>query len=210
MGQKLALLVGNSEYDDPAFSRLRKPAADVSALARVLECPNLGGFEDVVSLHDQRRPEIEQAIAAFFDKKSPDDLLLLYFSGHGVKDDEGYLYLAVKDTRLESLFSTGLAAEWVRRAMNRSRSRRQVLLLDCCHSGAFSPDHKAALGGSVGTKEAFDSGGYGRIILTATDSMQYAFEGDVVTGNADTSVFTRSLVRSEEHTSELQSRQYLV
>jgi len=49
-------------------------------------------------------------------------------------------------------------------------------------------------GESAGTGPAFEGSGYGRVVLTATDSTQYAWEGDKVTGKADKSVFTHYLV----------------
>jgi pSer/pThr/pTyr-binding forkhead associated (FHA) protein len=78
--------------------------------------------------------------------------------------------------------------------MDRSRSRRQVLILDCCHSGAFAQGSKAMTGESAGTGPAFEGIGYGRVVLTATDATQYAWEGDKVIGQADRSVFTHYLI----------------
>src|SRR5438045_3250879 len=79
--------------------------------------------------------------------------------------------------------------------MDRSRSKRQVLILDCCHSGSFAQGSKAMTGESVGTKSAFEGTGYGRVVLTATDATQYAWEGDEVIGEAQNSVFTRYLLQ---------------
>jgi uncharacterized caspase-like protein len=74
--------------------------------------------------------------------------------------------------------------------MDRSFSKSQVLVLDCCHSGAFAHGTKAAQGVSVGTAEAFEGTGLGRVILTATDSTQYAWDGDEIIGDAPNSLFT--------------------
>ena len=78
--------------------------------------------------------------------------------------------------------------------MDRSFSKRQVLVLDCCHSGAFAHGAKAAQGVSVGTAEAFEGTGLGRVVLTATDSTQYAWEGDQIIGDAQNSLFTHFLI----------------
>jgi hypothetical protein len=69
-----------------------------------------------------------------------------------------------------------------------------VLILDCCHSGAFAQGAKGVTGESVGTKSAFEGIGYGRVVLTATDATQYAWEGDQVIGHADNSVFTHYMI----------------
>jgi hypothetical protein len=78
--------------------------------------------------------------------------------------------------------------------MDRSYSKQQVVVLDCCHSGAFAHGAKAAQGATVGTAEAFEGTGLGRVILTATDATQYAWEGDRIIGDAETSLFTHFLV----------------
>jgi uncharacterized caspase-like protein len=108
-------------------------------------------------------------------------LLVRYFSGHGVRDEFGALYLAVKNTFRTRLRSTAVKSDYIRDVMDQSRSKRQVLILDCCMSGAFSQGTKAATGVSIGTASAFE-GGYGRIILTASDSTQFAWEGNKVIG----------------------------
>lgn len=48
---------------------------------------------------------------------------------------------------------------------------------------------------SVDTRGVFEGSGSGRVIITATDSIQYAWEGDQVTGQAETCLFTKYLVR---------------
>ncbi len=194
MSQKLALIIGNSQYDDTSLSRLKTPDADVNALAEVLRAPDVGSFDAVATLVNQPATAVRREVARFFGQKTRDDLLVLYFSGHGVLDDRGRLYLAVKDTERELLSGTAVPASFVTDEMDRSWSRRQVLILDCCHSGAFARGAKGVVGASVGTAIAFEGSGTGRVVLTATDSTQYAWEGDEVTGQAENSVFTRYLI----------------
>src|SRR5262249_54443266 len=75
-------------------------------------------------------------------------------------------------------------------------------ILDCCNSGAFAQGTKAATGVSIGTATAFEVG-YGRIILTASDSTQFAWEGDKVIGETDNSLFTHFLVQGLEGDADL-------
>ena len=163
----------------------------------MLKDTEIGAFDDVVTLLNQPECVVREAIDDFFNQKMPDDLLVLYFSGHGVRDEIGALYLAVKNTIRSKLRATGIKSDYIREAMDQSRSRRQVLVLDCCNSGAFAQGTKAEIGGSVGTKTAFE-GGYGRVILTASDSTQFAWEGDKVIGQTDNSLFTHYLVEGLE------------
>ena len=195
MGRKLALIIGNSEFEDGNLAQLVTPDADVSALAEILRDPEIGGFAEVTVQVNQSVTAVRRAIAAFFVERARDDLLLLYFSGHGIRDDRGQLFLAAKDTEHSLLRGTAIPASYITDEMDNSRSRRQVLILDCCHSGAFSRGMKGASGESVGTAAAFEGTGSGRVVLTATDSTQYAWEGDRVIGKAENSVFTHYLIQ---------------
>ena len=197
MSGKYALIIGNTEYADPGLAQLTAPGKDAEDFARVLKDKGLCEFDDVKVLLNQVSSSIIEAIDEFFDQKKPDDLLVLYFSGHGVRDELGSLYLAVKNTIRSRLRSTAIKSDYIREVMDQSRSRRQVLVLDCCNSGAFQQGTKAATGVSVGTATAFE-GGYGRIILTASDSTQFAWEGDRVIGETDNSLFTHFLVEGLE------------
>ncbi len=194
MARKVALVIGNSEYRDAGLSRLGTPGADVRYLARVLQDPLTGCFDEVRTLDNPESAEARREVARLFSNRTRDDLVLLYFSGHGVLDEHGELHLAVCDTEREMVSATGVAAKFVSEQMDRSNSRKAVLILDCCHAGAFARGSKGAVGGSVGTKTAFEGTGQGRIVLTATDATQYAFEGEQVTGGGQPSVFTRHLI----------------
>jgi formylglycine-generating enzyme required for sulfatase activity/uncharacterized caspase-like protein len=193
MPNKYALIIGNTEYTDPGLAQLTAPGKDAEDFARVLRDKEIGSFDEVDILLNQPEYVVREAIDDFYNQKKPDDLLILYFSGHGVRDELGALYLAVKNTNRAKLKSTAIKSDYVRDAMDQSRSKRQVLILDCCNSGAFAQGTKSATGVSIGTATAFDSG-YGRIILTASDSTQFAWEGDKVIGNTNNSLFTHYLV----------------
>lgn len=192
MASRTALFVGNSVYDDAMLSRLRTPEADVRSLAAVLGDPDIGGFDEVETVVDGEEPRVRRAIARFFHNRRRDDLVLLYFSGHGVKDDHGRLFLAMRDTAYDQLKATAIPASFITECMDECRSKRQVLILDCCNSGAFARGTKGDR--SAMTRETFEGLGYGRVVLTAADSTQYALEGDRVLQQAELSLFTHYLL----------------
>src|SRR5215211_1003431 len=130
MSGKFALIIGNTEYIDPGLAQLTAPGKDTEDFARVLKDQDIGAFDEVNILLNQPEPVVRGAIDEFFDLKKPDDLLVLYFSGHGVRDELGSLYLAVKNTIRSRLRSTAVKSDYIREAMDQSRSRRQVLILD--------------------------------------------------------------------------------
>ena len=190
---RAALLVATAEYGDPAFGRLRTPSHDVEALTRVLADPAIGGF-DVRTLVNQPGQMVEEEIEGFFAERKPDDLLVLYLSCHGVKDQDGRLYFAAKDTRLQRLAASGISSRFVNEQMGNSRSRQIVLLLDCCYSGAFARGFATRGGESVELKERFQ--GRGRVVITASSAMEYAFEaGQLTSESGQPSVFTAAVVQ---------------
>lgn len=193
MSDRLALIIANSEFDDSKLSRLRTPCRDAEVLSQVLGDPAIGGF-DVTLLVNETEPVMRRQIARLYHRRKRDDLLLLYYSGHGIRDEHsGKLYLATSDTEMDIASATALDAAFVRGQIDRSDSQRKVVVLDCCHSGAFA-GAMAALGSSANTQEAFAGKGYGRVILTASNALEFAWEGDELVGEAETSVFTRFLV----------------
>ncbi|MDR8393017.1 caspase family protein [Aliifodinibius sp. S!AR15-10] len=192
MSRKYALFVGNSEYDSDSLVDLEAPLADVRDLANLFRDEKIGGFDEVVELINSPESEIRQTIGGFFLNKKPEDLLLLYFSGHGVLDDRGHLYLAVKDTRPDLLRATAISADFIADDMDLCRSKRQILILDCCHSGAFRRGIKG--GGKALTASTFEGNGSGRIVLTASDRREFAMEGNQVLDKAKTSLFTHFLL----------------
>ncbi len=158
----------------------------------MLADPAIGRY-DVEVLSNAASHEVNQAIEEFFAEAKLDDLVLLYFSGHGFKSESGRLYLITRESRQRRLDSTAVSAQFVRDQLDRCRSRRKVVILDCCYAGAFPPgatkgaDHVDVLGGLSGQ---------GCAVITASSAIEYAFAGD---GNspvseATPSVFTGALI----------------
>jgi formylglycine-generating enzyme required for sulfatase activity len=196
MSGKYALIIANTEYTDPGLAQLTAPGKDAEDFAHVLNAPDIAAFDKVSIFTNENVFTLNEAIEGFFSERKPDDLLVFYFSGHGVRDDSGSLFLAVKNTNRARLRSTAIKADFVREMMDQSRSHRQTIILDCCNSGAFAHGTKAATGGSMGFAPAFEGKGYGRVVLTATDSTQFAWEGDKIIGDeTDNSLFTHFLVK---------------
>src|SRR3954468_5089545 len=96
-GARNALIIATDMYTDPGLRRLRAPASDAQALAAVLRDPMIGDF-DVRTLLNEPAHEVNLAVEEFFADRRPDDLLLVHFSGHGVKDEDGELYFAASNT----------------------------------------------------------------------------------------------------------------
>ncbi|MFB8790402.1 MAG: GUN4 domain-containing protein [Potamolinea sp.] len=192
---KVALLIGVSQYG-PGFNQLPAAVKDVEAMQRVLQHPDMGDFNQVITLIDPDPLEMGTTIENLFGSYGRDDLVLLFFSGHGVKDENGNLYLATRTTRKNDrgglIRSTAMAARFIQEIMSDSRVKRQVVILDCCFSGAFGEGLLAKDDSSVDVKKQL--GGEGRVVLTSSTSTQYSFEQQ----GSDLSIYTRYLVEGIE------------
>ncbi len=199
MGTRRALVVANDDYADTGLQSLRSPATDAAALADVLGDPDIGGFTLSV-VRNASVQSLREELDRFFGSAARDDELLVHFSCHGLKDDANDLYLAAVDTRPGLLASTGLPADFVARRMRASRARSVALLLDCCYGGAFERGMLARAGGDVAVLDSFGQGqlaeGSGRVVITASSAVEYAFEGSDLTddGTLAPSVFTSAVV----------------
>ncbi len=181
MAKKLALLIGNDSYRDQRLTALAVPAKDVRDLEAVLNRSDISAFDEVKSLLNPSLEGAMRDIAGLFANRHRDDLVLLYFSGHGLLDASGSLYLALHNTELALPHGTALRASFIKEVMNDSKSRRQVLILDCCHSGAFARGTKG-LGQAAVTEATFEVRGYGRETLTSSAATQLSWEGNKVSG----------------------------
>src|SRR5215469_8549883 len=191
-----ALIIATFQYEDADLQQLVAPAQDAEALQRVLGDPKIGGFE-VKTLLNRPASEVSTAVEDFFLDRARDDLLFLYFSGHGLRDENGHLYFATVDTKLldhsRPKKASAVSANFVKDVLQSSNSRRQVLVLDCCYSGAFASGLLARGAPEAGVRDQFEAG-RGLVVLTASNAIQQSFER----ADGEPSVFTRHLVRGVE------------
>ncbi|MGQ0678903.1 MAG: caspase family protein [Actinomycetota bacterium] len=170
---------------------MSSPSHDVAGLAEVLSDPEIGNFEVEISMN-QSAQKVREAVEDLLADRHLGDVVLLYFSCHGISDLNGRLYFAMNDTKPERLLSTAVADKFVRDALEGTRSRQNILLLDCCFSGAF--DSKFGLKGDASMHPAKPfASAKGLVIMTASDSTQFAFEGKSGSWPREMSVFSHHI-----------------
>jgi GUN4-like/Caspase domain len=194
---KYALLIGVSEYQSNQISSLPGVGKDIEAMQRILQKPDIGGFDDVQLLINRDTATIQLAIQRLFiEKCQRDDLALLYFSGHGWRDNNRFLYLIANNSILNSQnqILNAISARFIQEeCMNRSKTKRQVLILDSCFSGAFAEGMGAKSTNNEKVDIANQLGGEGRAILTSSTAVQESFEDEIGGG-----IYTRYLVEGIE------------
>jgi len=176
------LLIGCDSYDH--LEPLPSVRQNLRSLSKLLEGNALLGRRHCKWILGPNREDFAEAVHAAGRQAS--DLLLVYYAGHGLRnEDNNTLVLATKGTTQESLWA-GLEYEQVRQALLRSRAQRKVVILDCCFSGrAISADMGAA--GAQIADHALIEGVYTltassatRIALAPVGAEHTAFTGELV------------------------------
>ncbi|NER04224.1 MAG: caspase family protein [Okeania sp. SIO3C4] len=177
-GRRIAIVIGTGEYDNQVLPDLQGPAQDAMRLTKVLQDQNFGKYEVKMFVNSSSQ-SVNKAIEKFFAQTSRDDTVLFYYSGHGIRNRSGRLYFSTTDTNKDMLRSTAVSASFVNEVMNESRSKNQIMLLDCCYSGSFASGL---------------SDSRGRVVITSSSAIQSSFEIKEENEAISTSIFTRTMI----------------
>ncbi len=147
-----ALVVGINTYRGEGLQNLRSPASDAEAIAqklqscgefRIWRLPEfLDPFEEnarrVAHNQEVTLAQLEEALVQLFKPEGQHfpDTALFFFSGHGLRKQRGIQegYLATSDANPEQ-GNWGLSLQWLRRLLQESPVRQQIVWIDCCYSG---------------------------------------------------------------------------
>jgi len=163
VGKKLALVIGNN-YPN-SNKELKFAVADAIKIKEVLNNENICGFDEVRFLLDSTSMEASSAVEKIL-KNADNDLVLIYFSGHGKKDFENRLCLLFNNTEEDSLVATSLTFDSINKFIRYPSRKSVIIVLDCCYSGVAG-----IRGADLDVMEALEKpSGLGTVILTSTGS----------------------------------------
>ncbi|MCD9873238.1 type VII secretion protein EccCb [Streptomyces guryensis] len=177
-GRRIALLVATDGYQDPGLSQLRAPARGAGELKALLQDPAIGRYDFVRELLNRPKEEIESQIEEVLSDRSPDDLVLLYFACHGIRNDADQLFFATLTTQLRRPHTTAIQASLVHQLLDECQARTKIVLLDCCYSGLFHRGRPMSPA-PVDVEKALV--GRGTFVITASTALEYAYDGEQVT-----------------------------
>jgi hypothetical protein len=111
------------------------------------------GFDNIQSLvltnEQVTRASLQQA-GDFIRPAGVDDLVIITFSGHGMRDSKGDYYFATHDTDFAHPELRGFSEHDLQNLLARSGARENLLLLDTCNSGEAEPGLSES-SGKIGT-----------------------------------------------------------
>ena len=168
-----ALIVGINNYPT---SPLKGCINDASAVATIMEKNGDGSPNFSVRLETDvsSKSELKTMLKELFGGDS--DISLFYFSGHGFFNEFGG-YVVTPDYQKND---EGVSMDDILLLANKSKAKDKIIILDCCHSGAFG---SPAITGSTSCQII-----EGVVVLTASKSNESAIE---VNGHG---IFTNLLI----------------
>ncbi len=133
------LAVGVDQYQDPTL-RLQFAAADAKSIAKALRDsaggPYRAGAVRTLTDAEASKPAVLQALAQLRAQAQPNDLVIVFFAGHGVKDKAGF-YLLTVEANTQALPKTTLSGGELRKTLGEFPCQ-VLLMLDACHSGGVA------------------------------------------------------------------------
>ena len=191
MPKRTALLILSSEYVDPGIAKIPRAQAEIEALSDTLSSPQAGDFK-VTSLLNENVQTLREQIVRIFKDQQEEDVLLIHYAGQALQDQFGGMYLAASDTRADVLDATGLPLHLLRDQLDRTRSNRNLVILDCPIIAAYS-GARDILGSASAILEALEGDRRGRMIIASSDIVTGALEGEQVFGDAAASSLSQLL-----------------
>ncbi|NEP03001.1 MAG: hypothetical protein F6K58_31005 [Symploca sp. SIO2E9] len=193
-----ALVVGINTYKYEDLPHLQAPAEDAEAIAKLLErhgdfkvwrlpeAINPDGGSSYVGKEIQvTLNQLKKALVQLLkpEGKNIPDTALLYFSGHGLRTTLGISegFLATSDVYPDVGFN-GLSLQWLRKLLQESPIKQQIIWLDCCHSGELLNMSEADPGEQGQARD--------RCFITASREFEPAYE-DI---SEPYSILTKSLL----------------
>ncbi len=148
-GKYYALLIGSSDYKDPAIPDLEGlPVNDALALEKVLKTNYTFAAENINVLKNPSRREIVIALDDLSKKVTTNDNVLIFYAGHGHYEDENDIgYWLPTDAEVSNsanwLYNDQLVA-----SIRKIKSLHTLLISDACFSGSIFKNRSISLTGA--------------------------------------------------------------
>ena len=188
-GDKWAVVIGISSYRDPDIPDLQYANADARAFYDFLLSERSGGGftrEKTQLLLDSAatHARIRWALRRFLEKATEDDVVVIYFAGHGLPNPDRLdeLYLAPFNVEANDIASTGIPMTDVGDATRRIYAHDILVIVDACHSAGaanVSGRRGVALPNAINREflERLETSAGGLVVFTASQALELSKEG---------------------------------
>lgn len=199
VGKRYALVIGINDYNDSTISDLSKARNDAKAMGKILK--ELGQFDQVFVMTDDilkndlnhlypTKLNIEEKVESILRFITPEDMIVIYFSGHGISDFDENGYLLTVDTVADKKFTTSLKIDWIVKKFQEKKIKKSLLILDACRDILYTS--KSAVRDSI--REKIYTEAEVAATFYSTKSGYFSYEDD----ESDYGVFTKNLIYGME------------
>ncbi len=181
--KRWAVVIGVGQYEAENIPDLDFAPSDARAVRDFLQSDAAGPFDEVLYLENEQATgaAMREALFVFLQQADWDDLVVIYYAGHGAPDPgrPDNLYLLPTDTKLDALAATGFPMWDVKTALRRQiAAERVIVIADACHS-AGTADGETVGGGDSneiagGFQQLFSPSR--RLMMTAADTNEFSLE----------------------------------
>ncbi|MGA2641025.1 MAG: SUMF1/EgtB/PvdO family nonheme iron enzyme [Spirochaetia bacterium] len=198
-GKRYAVCIGINDFEDKEIHALRKARNDAKSLGEALK--GNGQFDNVQVMTDDIDPRhdpqgsyprlanIRAKLKYLSGFITPDDLVVLSFSGHGLSNEAGDGYLVMADTRRSDVFGTSLPVKEIIAWLQKTKVRKSLLLIDACRE-TISETASRGLTDDVHLRAQQYERAEVSAVFYATKTGWFSFEDP----NSDYGVFTKFLL----------------
>jgi WD40 repeat protein len=198
--RRFFIALGSSRYRDlPEDDQLPRAVTDIAEMACLFEgfgyqtvLAGLGQYDSADQIK-QKLSHWSRDIAL-----SSNDVVVLYFAGHGGTVGRDRHYLFCWDSQEDDLAATALATEDLARILCRRQLRHLLLILDTCAGGAGSADAMTFALQAVAYRQSGDDVSAGLWFLASARRKDAAYDGAFI------DCFRASIATATERTGQRQ------
>ncbi len=139
-----AMIVGVGAYHDPRLGPLPVATAAAKTIHETLVKRHAVPAGQALLLADPPVARLADATRKLLSEVRPDHEVVVYYAGRAVRDKDGKVYLAARDSRRDDPAGTGMALQQLVDQLEASPAKTKLLLLDASHA-APEPDPDADL-----------------------------------------------------------------
>ncbi len=187
------LAIGVSRYQNKDI-QLKYPAKDAKDFANAMLKQKGGLYRDVVEKvvtdEDATKDNILDALDWIQKETTSKDVAMVFLSGHGVNDPNGFFYYLPVNVDLDKLKRSGVAFSDIKNTIA-SISGKTIFFVDACHSGNVMGSRKGLvdINGIVNELAAVENGA---VVFTSSTGNQFSLESDAWGNGA----FTKALIEA--------------
>jgi hypothetical protein len=171
-GRRVALVIGNGNYQQPLLPKLKNPPNDADDISKVLRS---FGFE-VIERKNQTLEGMNQAIAEFGSKIGGSEAALFFYAGHGIQS-KNQNYLLPVNASIDSDASIayqGINLNQILDEMDNGKSGANIVILDACRNNPMSGKFRSSQTRGLASPGIAPKG---TVIVYATDPGNVASDG---------------------------------